>query len=798
MSAGIIDIHEDYVLKKINLINPDNINLVVDSESRFTDAFSLRVLFEYLQRTKDADTVLKWYNELPTSQSEERTATIKSYISETYLNSKSAFVEDAVKYLPLLGQDFVFTLTKDYLIRTHSTKPILNQLACAKGEYYENLSTFLFGFHKNYEKFIDENFIEPFCKSSMSISHPSLNNEYMIAIIKLYVSNFSSYEKAMKFAKDYNSEVATQIENHLVSILDRKAYMQLWEEGICEQLPDGYLDDYFDDNEYKYEKANKWLEQGRLGKEAVVVAMERTLKKIKGITFYRYFKTEYLIYFYVLDKQWDMSCLSLIDDKHREWFDWTRKLSYKDFDAVCSIFVLMPESIQVRLLKYIFLCIAAEKYSIRAADLRNLENCLPQYKNYDSSDKPFMSLSTSVIVESLCVYEKEGHFISDKEFYTLLYKYCKNGNCKVTVIDSFFDRCTGKFKRYYPSMHEIERFIYPIKDNRGGIQYIINFNYDAQIVAHVREITGRRFHPNFKVWFAPGSSLPEIEQFAKNFKFLLLHKEYNISDIGKSAERILENYTDSEYREAVRGISELKEWKEDMPHITFCEGRESQKKEEADVWWCVGHNPCNNCAITLHPIEKWQDYTLYDFCKILGFDLVEENRYGHFCSGKYALFITSINRFNNLLEHLYCRECGEILYPVENNYSVVGATTFHCINEKCSQFHKSVYLNHCYKKKCRGIIDSRDEARCPNNLVICKSCGTCCSTEMFRYRLDKLQRTGSQCYFTIRDLIYKIEHNEGHAEDQKFYCYHCGALLKGYISNTVCESCGSSINYKSY
>jgi predicted RNA-binding protein with RPS1 domain len=792
MSAGIIDTHEEYVLEGINLINSRNINFVVSAESKFDKDFSAKVLFEYLKRTKDIDTVLKWYCELPSLQSDERTTVLISYISEMNLSLKSSFIDDVVKFIPILGHDFVLTLTEDYLIHTHDTKPIIDQLSCVTGEYYDNLCAFLFNFHKSHGSLIDENFVEPLCQSRLSFFHPNLNNEYIITIIQLYIDNFSSFEKAMSIANEYNSEVAFQIEKYLASTLERKKYMQLWEDDICRRLPDGYLDDYFDDNEYKYEKAEEWLKKERLSSTTIIEVLERTLKRNNGVPYYRYFRTECLIYFFLLDKQGDAPSLSLIEDEHRELFEWTRQMSYKDFDTVCSIFVLMPESIQIKLLKFIFLCIAEGKYRINASDLKNLENCQPIYKNYDCADKPHMSFSVSVIIESLCAYENEGHFIGSEEFYMLFYKY--NINRNYTRIGSFFDRCQGKFKRSYPDKDEIvklNKVIFPIKDSRGGIQYIINFPYSAQMVNNVKEIPGRSYHPQFRIWFAPESSYREIKKFAMNYNFLLLHRIYSVSDIGETAEQLLANYTDIEYWESAIGVSKLKKWDEYMPHITFCEGRESQKDE--DVWWCVGHNPCHKSAVTHHSKENWQDYTLYDFCKILGFDLAEENKYGHFRFGQYTLFVTSINTFIEMANHMYCKECGEILYPIESNYSVENSTIFQCVNKECSQYHKKVYLNHCYNKKCRGIIDSREEARCSNGLVICKDCGTCCSTEMFGYRLDRLRKAGAR--YIPQWLIDKFENKEGHLEKNRYYCYNCGTLLKGDVSNTVCESCGCQINY---
>lgn len=104
---------------------------------------------------------------------------------------------------------------------------------------------------------------------------------------------------------------------------------------------------------------------------------------------------------------------------------------------------------------------------------------------------------------------------------------------------------------------------------------------------------------------------------------------------------------------------------------------------------------------------------------------------------KFTRSISAINRWNEILDRLVCRDCHDPLHYSEHNRESMGrlaygASYWHCGNRSCNGYGKSVKLTHC--RNCGKIIDSReDEIPCnPKELLaykkyyLCQSCGSCC------------------------------------------------------------------------
>ena len=143
--------------------------------------------------------------------------------------------------------------------------------------------------------------------------------------------------------------------------------------------------------------------------------------------------------------------------------------------------------------------------------------------------------------------------------------------------------------------------------------------------------------------------------------------------------------------------------------------------------------------------------------------------------GHYYKFIGLINRFNRLLNKIYCSDCNEILYPVEiANFAAHAVVRFHCINSNCSNSDE-IYLNHCLNGKCKNIIDSRVSKKCSNGLVICDNCGSCCSHDMLNRRLSNLKTTGGYIH---ENLIERVEGKLGHLERAQYFCYKCASNME--------------------
>lgn len=193
--------------------------------------------------------------------------------------------------------------------------------------------------------------------------------------------------------------------------------------------------------------------------------------------------------------------------------------------------------------------------------------------------------------------------------------------------------------------------------------------------------------------------------------------------------------------------------------------------------------------------EIWEDYTLLDFLKILKIDSSSEH-----AKKEYYKFVGTINRFNRLLDRMYCEECKEILYPIqESNYAHYRVVRFHCENKECSKSDKTkkenqIYLHHCLNGKCNAIIDSRKSKKCPNGLYICSNekCGCCCSHEMMNRRLKNLQATGG---FIHENLKNAVINKLGHLERAEHFCYKCGKQMDELRDDIFqCPTCSTLID----
>ena len=104
----------------------------------------------------------------------------------------------------------------------------------------------------------------------------------------------------------------------------------------------------------------------------------------------------------------------------------------------------------------------------------------------------------------------------------------------------------------------------------------------------------------------------------------------------------------------------------------------------------------------------------------------------------FVRMLSAINRWNEILEKLICRQCDNPLQIAEHakgsiGHLAVGTTYWHCGSETCASYGESVKISYCIG--CQKYIDSRDdqksctpyEIRSYKKFYICKDCGSCCS-----------------------------------------------------------------------
>ena len=405
-----------------------------------------------------------------------------------------------------------------------------------------------------------------------------------------------------------------------------------------------------------------------------------------------------------------------------------------------------------------------------------------------SKENKNIDFSTFLIIDLIVNFDKTNNFIGThgiiKNVLNIL-TYDKTKKLKIG--EDYFDKCDGQaISTVSPNLeHTI------LKDkfttSQGTIKYYfkVKFPYNEEIINDIKKmgnIKTRKYNIEEKSWSISIKYENEVFKLANKYNFLL--KLNN----GKS---FVEN------NPHIETISK----KEKPIGIKYCCGQKSQKRDNQTsrvFWWCNGVQ-CFENNIKNHSSKDWINYTLYDFMNILNLSLVENSKDGNFTYsiGKYSKFVAFINRFDILLDRLYCKECKHILYPEEtSNFHKFSVTNFQCKNDNCIKKDKKVYLNNCLNGQCNEIIDSRESEICPNGWRICTKCGSCCSHITFERRLKNLGINGGEIYEL---LIKKIETKAGHLEKAEYFCYQCGQIMIEYNKTMYrCKDCNIEYDLSNY
>lgn len=172
----------------------------------------------------------------------------------------------------------------------------------------------------------------------------------------------------------------------------------------------------------------------------------------------------------------------------------------------------------------------------------------------------------------------------------------------------------------------------------------------------------------------------------------------------------------------------------------YCEGRPWKKeifwdsqtntplKEQYEKYWCkTSYCAARNDSVDLN--QDFQNWTLSEISATLNISIE-----------KIALATLAgwANRMNQIVEHLFCRKCEEVLRPLPFRPGTLGyyaVPLFHCINDNCTE-KKTIRFTHCLNGKCESHktsepLDSRDCKSCrpndPNHTGLqCNYCGSSC------------------------------------------------------------------------
>ena len=172
----------------------------------------------------------------------------------------------------------------------------------------------------------------------------------------------------------------------------------------------------------------------------------------------------------------------------------------------------------------------------------------------------------------------------------------------------------------------------------------------------------------------------------------------------------------------------------------YCEGRPWKKEsfwdsqsnkqlsQQYEKYWCK----TSYCAARNDTVDMelpFQDWTISEISCALNITVE-----------KIALATLAgwVNRMNQIVEHLYCRKCNEVLRPLPFKPVILGyyaVPLFHCINDNCTE-KQTIRFTHCLNGKCESHLtseplDSRDCESCkPSDLnhigLKCNFCGESC------------------------------------------------------------------------
>jgi hypothetical protein len=172
----------------------------------------------------------------------------------------------------------------------------------------------------------------------------------------------------------------------------------------------------------------------------------------------------------------------------------------------------------------------------------------------------------------------------------------------------------------------------------------------------------------------------------------------------------------------------------------YCEGRPWKK----EFLWDANNNTPSNLQYEFYWCRNSycaQRNDLYDLTKPYNsWTISEISNVLNLNIEKLALATLSgwANRMNQIVNHLFCRSCNEVLRPLPFRPSTLGyyaVPLFHCVNDKCSD-NKTIRFTHCLNGKCESHktsepLDSRDCENCnPNDInhtgLQCNYCDSSC------------------------------------------------------------------------
>ncbi len=651
------------------------------------------------------------------------------------------------------------------------------------------------------------------------------DKHFIVELLFKLSSDSSKYEMIYEVAEKLNDEsIFRKIDYHIFSLKKEDVYFKVWLQGKAKIKPLNYLLTYFDENQSKYNMIDDWINKKLISQQEVSSILFHRLENLKKITD----RNEFYTVFNIIKKliEFDLAWVDQIKSLKSSFFNlllWHLGVAnIFDFNMLKGKFIYFNPTDQVYIFKRLFYLKHIGKLNFSFEELDEILRADTDMFliNEKFTNDFVLDISTHILIEAIKSYKATGTFIFESD---LILKDLKNNSKKKFKIEEYFAECPGRTiaKINWNTYGKIINKATTVYEGKEYRFFMVRFPYDKKLVDEIKKMPIRKFY-NFgklKFWAVSYKCEVELMEFGKNNGFLIdIEKEIvlkpdDVNGFVLYDQRDQEVISEFPFKKKIADNIHLiadnihllvlekdKDKDEESKMIGFCEGRRAKKKHKVfnkTFWWCQ-NKACFQIAEDDHLSPKflsqkteadyvivsggenkkiWEYYTFLDILKILNINVDEYKKSptDFIPNGEYYKFIGQINAFNRLVGKLYCEECNELLYPVESShFALYRVTRFHCINEKCSEYHKPIYLSHCLNGECHNVVDSRVSKRCSNGMYICDSCGTCCSNELFKRRIDNLKTTGGYIHSS---LIHRLNEKQGHLEKAEYYCYKCGGMM---------------------
>lgn len=617
-------------------------------------------------------------------------------------------------------------------------------------------------------------------------------DDFLMGLIKDYIKKddiTQDIDWLYSIAKDsLSSNDFDEFDNICFLEFNEADYFDLWEKGSGKIIPKQQIIRLLDENYKSYNVIPEWQDKNVISNEQLLNILINNLTAIGAIedrkTFYKAYCHIKAVKDYLNNGVEEVKNIGNQFFTLILWF--FGEENSLQFELLKSKFIYFNPDDQVRIIKKIFQQIQNESIQLTIEDLNEIMRIdIDLYKaNLKFNPTIPLDISTDIVIKAILNYKRKGKFLVESELLEIVLHDLFDDKKRKFKIGNYFEKCEGRLTAEFDWSRNGE--ISKVSFGENKFYFRIEFEYDPSLVEKVKKIPGRKYNSEGRHWGVPSKYKDEILQFAKENRFFLNFEGSNYSNNAHLAE--------FKRAEVPRGIS-------------FCDGRVSNKSHQMfnrKFWWCA-NQPCFQNCETIHNPNQWEDYTILDFLLILGFtvDETKSNPKDFVPKGEYYKFISLLNRFNRLLEKIYCHECDEILYPVQSShFAAYTVVRFCCENNKCGEHKKVVYLNHCLNGKCNSIIDSRVSKKCPNGLYICETCGSCCSHSFFQRRKENLETADNfdneQKIWIYNDTKRKYDKKLGHLERANYYCHKDGQKMTEVETDVFECNCGNKYDTTSY